>query len=117
MILPGQVRVYTGFDYDQRDEKRGLVKPPIDLVNSLDLGEVLSDYTADAIDSGRLWASQAQHLKPDNRLDAHLLRNLRKLEEVLVDSGLELPTAHALIGKYVYIRYLWDRNILSPPMA
>lgn len=113
VVLPSQIRVYTGFDYDRRDEKKGLVKL-IDLVKSIDLGEVLSDYTADAIDSGRLWASQAQHLKPDNRLDVHLLRNLRKLEEVLVDSGLELPTAHALIGKYVYIRYLWDRNILSP---
>ena len=33
---------------------------------------------------------------------------------MLVDSGLDLPTAHALIGKYVYIRYLWDRKILSP---
>ena len=33
---------------------------------------------------------------------------------MLVDGGLDLPTAHALIGKYVYIRYLWDRKILSP---
>ncbi len=112
VALPSQIRVYTGFDYDRRDEKKGLVKL-IDLVSSLDLGEALADYRAAAIDSGRLWASQAHHLKPDNRLDTHLLRNLRKLEEVLVDGGLDLPTAHALIGKYVYIRYLWDRNILS----
>lgn len=112
VILPGQVRVYTGFDYDRRDEQRGLVKP-IDLVNSLDLGEALADYKADSIDSGRIWGNQARYLKPDNRLDTHLLRNLRNLEEVLVEGGLDLPTAHALIGKYVYIRYLWDRKILS----
>ena len=113
VVLPNQIRIYTGFDYGRRDEQQGLVKL-IDLVESIDLGEDLADYKADAIDSGRLWASQARHLKPDNRLDTHLLRNLRKLEEVLVAGGLELPTAHALIGKYVYIRYLWDRKILSP---
>ena len=113
VVLPGQVRIYAGFDYDRRDNQRGLVRP-IDLVNGPDLGEALADYKADSIDSGRLWANQARHLKPDNRVDTHLLRNLRKLEEILVkETQLDLPTAHVLIGKYVYIRYLWDRNILS----
>ena len=115
VVLPGQVRVYTGFDYDRQNDLKGLVKPPIDLVSNLDLGEALVDYKADSIDSGRLWVTQARHLKPDNRVDAHLLRNLRELEEVLVkETQLKLPTAHALIGKYVYLRYLWDRKILSP---
>jgi hypothetical protein len=112
-ILPNQIRVYTGFAYDRRNESRGLISV-IDDFNSLDLKDSLADYSADSIDSGRLWASQSRYLKPDNRVDTHLLRNLRKLEEVLVESGLDLPTAHALIGKYVYIRYLWDRRILSP---
>jgi hypothetical protein len=113
IILPGQIRVYTGFDYDQRNAERGLINV-IDLLRGLDLGEALADYKADSIDSGRLWARQAQHLTPERRIDAHLLRNLRRLEEGLVNGGLDLPTAHSLIGKYVYIRYLKDRNILSP---
>jgi methylase of polypeptide subunit release factors len=114
VILPEQIRVYTGFDYDSQDKRRGLVNQ-IDLVNRLDLGEALADYHADSIDSGWLWTSQARHLKPNNRVDTHLLRNLRALEEVLVkEDKLDLPTAHALIGKYVYLRYLWDRKILSP---
>lgn len=113
VILPGQIRVYTGFDYDQRNAERGLIEI-IDLLRGLDLGERLADYRADSIDSGRLWARQAKHLTPERRIDAHLLRNLRRLEEGLVNEGLDLPTAHSLIGKYVYIRYLKDRNILSP---
>ena len=113
-ILPNQIRVYTGFAYDRRKESKGRIRV-IDDFTSANLREVLADYSADSIDSGRLWASQAQHLKPDNRVDTHLLKNLRKLEDVLVESGLDLSTTHALIGKYVYIRYLWDRKILSLP--
>lgn len=112
VVLPNEVRVYTGFDYDQRNQTRGLIDHIEDFIN-LDLGERLADYSADSIDSGRLWANQANHLKPDNRLDTHLLRNLKRLEAVLSKNGLELETAHSLIGKYVYIRYLWDRQILS----
>ena len=111
-ILPNQVRVYTGFAYDRREESKGRIRV-LDDLNNLNLKDALADYNADSIDSGRLWASQAQHLKPDNRVDTHLLRNLRKLEKVLVEGGLDLSTTHALIGKYVYIRYLRDRKILS----
>lgn len=118
IILPHQVRVYTGFDYARpsgrrRHEERGLIEI-IDRLLTVDLGEALADYTADSIDSGRLWKNQAEHLVPDRRVDAQLLRNLKKLEGELVKDDLDLATAHALIGKYVYIRYLHDRNILSP---
>ncbi len=114
VILPQQVRVYTCFEYDRKNKNKGLINS-IDDLNSVNLKEVLSDYNADSIDSGRLWASQSRHLKPEGRLDTHLLKNLRKLEEVLVENNLDRQTAHALIGKYVYIRYLWDRGILSEP--
>lgn len=112
VILPNEIRIYTGFDYDQKNQTKGLIDH-IEDFNNLNLGERLADYNADSIDSGRIWANQASHLKPDNRLDTHLLRNLKRLEAKLVENGLALETAHALIGKYVYIRYLWDRHILS----
>ncbi len=114
VILPQQVRVYTCFEYDRKNKNKGLIDS-IDDLNNVNLKETLADYSADSIDSGRLWASQSRHLKPEGRLDTHLLKNLRKLEEVLVENSLDRQTAHALIGKYVYIRYLWDRGILSEP--
>lgn len=46
-------------------------------------------------------------------MDIHLLNNLKKLEQYLKGQSLDLPIIHALIGKYVYIRYLYDRGILS----
>ncbi|PKN66302.1 MAG: hypothetical protein CVU57_06425 [Deltaproteobacteria bacterium HGW-Deltaproteobacteria-15] len=118
ILLPYQLRVYTGFDYagrnDKRgDQERGLIDT-IDLLMTGDLAAKLADYTADSIDAGRLWKNKAEYLLPERRVDAQLLKSLKKLEEELIKDNLEMETAHALIGKYVYIRYLYDRKILSP---
>lgn len=115
ILLENQIRIYTGFDYDQRDTTRGLIRTVRDLTSESAISS-LSDFGTESIDSGRLWDIQAKHLKPERRVDEHLLNNLRRLQEALVENkkqSLDLPTAHALIGKYVYIKYLVDRRILS----
>lgn len=111
VLLPNQIRIYTGFDYDQQNQNKGL----IDTVES-NITEIRAklDYLfAESIDSGKLWQTQAQNLIPERRVDVHLLNNLEKLGKRLEREGIDLSVAHALIGKYVYIRYLWDRGILS----
>lgn len=124
VLLPGQIRIYTGFDYDPRNERRGLIDT-LDLIGDLltsvedKINEKLKDFHANSIDTGGMWRTQAPKLDPERRVDKHLLKNLKKLEKVLVDEKINLPEdealpiAHALIGKYVYIRYLRDRDILS----
>jgi type I restriction-modification system DNA methylase subunit len=112
VILPKQVRVYTGFDYKEKDKTRGLLDS-IGALNDVELRNHLADYTADAIDSGDLWRRQGERLTPDRRVDVRLLKNLKDLETKLTKTGLDLKAAHALIGKYVYIRYLSDRGVLS----
>lgn len=115
ILLPNEIRVYTGFDFSVENEKKGLVKRIEKIVNLTfeSIQDQLVDFKADSIDSGRLWEAQAKHITPERRVDMHLLNNLRKLEEYLEGLGLDLPIIHALIGKYVYIRYLYDRGILS----
>lgn len=39
--------------------------------------------------------------------------NLKRLDQWLQQNGLDQDISHALIGKYVYLRYLKDRDILS----
>jgi methylase of polypeptide subunit release factors len=116
ILLPNEIRVYTGFNFSIEDENKGLVREIGEIVDLTfeSIRDRLTDFSADSIDSGRLWESQSKHVTPDKRVDIHLLNNLSKLEEYLHDLGLELPIIHALIGKYVYIRYLYDREILSP---
>ena len=65
--------------------------------------------------SGASGSSKSSILKVENRVDQRLLNNLQQLGDVLVSSayGLNPEVAHSLIGKYIYIRYLKDRKILS----
>ena len=115
ILLPNEIRVYTGFDFSLRNEKKGLVKEIKEIVDLTFEGirYQLADFRADSIDSGRIWETQSKYVTPEKRVDTHLLNNLRRLEQYLKGRNLDLPIIHALIGKYVYIRYLCDRGILS----
>ena len=115
ILLPNEIRVYTGFDFSLTSEKQGLVKEIKEVIDLTfeSLRDQLADFRADSIDSGRIWETQAKYITPEKRVDSHLLNNLEKLEEYLKSRVPDLPVIHALIGKYVYIRYLYDRKILS----
>jgi len=112
--LPNQIRVYTGFDYSFEEPKKGLIEDEI----SPDKNSVrtqLTEFCAESINTGNLWRSKrAKALKPDERVDKRLLKSLNNLGKYLrEEKKLRPEVAHALIGKYVYIHYLRDRNILS----
>jgi type I restriction-modification system DNA methylase subunit len=115
VLLPNEIRVYTGFNFSIEDESKGLVKEIGGIVDLTfeNIRDKLTDFRADSIDTGRLWENQAKHITPEKRVDIHLLNNLNKLEKYLESRCLDLSIIHALIGKYVYIRYLYDRKILS----
>jgi N-6 DNA Methylase len=112
ILLPNEIRVYTGFDFSLTNEKKGLVKEIIDITFE-NIRDQLADFRADSIDSGRIWETQSKYVTPEKRVDTHLLNNLKELEKYLKGREPDLPIIHALIGKYVYIRYLYDRKILS----
>jgi type I restriction-modification system DNA methylase subunit len=122
ILLPNEIRVYTGFNFSQKNQNKGLVKEIKNIVNLTfeNIRDKLTDFRADSIDSGKIWEMQAQYITPEKRVDTSLLNNLEKLEKYLKSREkylkgreLDLPIIHALIGKYVYIRYLYDRKILS----
>jgi hypothetical protein len=74
VILPHQVRVYSGFDYNQKRQDVGLLCSAELTPN--DIGTKLKDFYAEEIDSGRIWQTQIQNLNPDKRVNRHLLKNL-----------------------------------------
>lgn len=120
VVLPGQIKIYTAFQYGPKSEKgiplsdrdRGLLHT---LYDDRNIPITLRDFTAEAIDNGRIWDSADYRRRVDSRrrVDIRLLANLSLLDSALQLRGLAADVAHALIGKYVYIRYLRDRNILS----
>jgi len=115
--LPDQIRVYTGFSYADDSDNEGYITEISndDMLGRLErLHERLIDFQAASIDTGQIWKSEyAKKLDPENRVDENLLKNLKRLGNALKVKGLQDETAHALIGKYVYLHYLSDRQILS----
>ena len=111
ILLPHQVRIYTGFDYSEESKEQGL----LDVANNLEqLVDLLSDFKAYSIDTGFIWESKYyREIDQEQRVDRRLLSNLEQLGKALEDSGLSGELAHALIGKYVYLSYLKSRGILT----
>ncbi len=115
--LPDGVRLYSGFRYERargklvKSTSQGVLEA---LVSFDDVLVRLREFHAAAIDDGRLWQARGRDVDPSKRVDWRLLGNLERLGKWLRDDGLSREAAHALIGKFVYLRYLVDREILSP---
>lgn len=110
--LPNEVRVYAGFHYEPSTDAGVILQED----DERKLDSILGDFTAASIDSTRIWQAQRTHLDTRHRVDSTLLENLRNLAQALAKyclPVLDLTLAHALIGKFVYLRYLRDRNILD----
>lgn len=105
-----RVRLYSGFEYGTaKGKNEGVLEASVAVDDVL---KKLGDLHADAIDAGAVWRHRG--VDPRKRLDRKLLDNLKDLGARLRRDGLEPAIAHGLIGKFVYLRYLRDRAILSP---
>jgi transcriptional regulator with XRE-family HTH domain len=111
VVLPDHIRVYSGFDYSLEEDS--ILEPDVELDKN-SIRDRLADFRAESINMGLLWQKRSDDLKPNGRVDKRLLKNLNTLGGILItDEKLKPEIAHALIGKYIYIRYLRDRKILS----
>jgi hypothetical protein len=112
--IPDGVRLYSGFRYEPasgpRDQQQGVLEVCVAFDDVL---SKLSEFHARSIDDGSLWRTRARDIDPSTRVDWRLLANLEGLGKWLRSNGLDTAVAHALIGKFVYLRYLRDRDILS----
>ncbi len=112
IVLPGQVRVYTSARFSATDDRVGLLASASSTSEAI--RSQLARFNKNEIDSGRIWQAYGQEIRTEDRVDLHLLRNLRKLSSHLIGSmDLRVDIAHSLIGKYIYLRYLLDRKILT----
>jgi hypothetical protein len=107
---PDAYRLYSGFEYERRPERRAK-----NLLRTFNTATELAEagFHADEIDDGTLWRNWGREVRPEARVDWTLLENLQTLDEWLQKEGLRAEASHALIGKYVYLHYLRDRDILS----
>jgi hypothetical protein len=64
-----------------------------------------------SIDSGQLWADAALRSSLGKRVDRTLLRHLDQLAGRLRKDGVSPELAYALMGRFLFLRYLSARNI------
>jgi len=114
VVSPETIRLYSGFHYEKpgrADDACGVLSVAQDMSAALD---ALAAFHSDRIDDGTIWEQWGDTVTPETRVDWRLLSHLNDLDTWLRNNGLEdRAVSHALIGKYVYLRYLRDRDILS----
>lgn len=109
---PRYLRLYKGFSYTHTHTPDK--DPNTDIFKKVRLNDILSlTISAEDIEQGKIWEQWGSEIHPEERVDQTLLRALEKLGDWLTDHNMDMQTAHALIGKYIYLYYLRDREILS----
>lgn len=114
---PANIRLFSTFNYPHVASGTAAGRSPKAIldrrVDFQETAAVLGAFTSRSIDDGTIWRDYGRFVTPKGRVDWSLLESLKKLDALLIGSGLEWRTSHALIGKYVYLWCLRQRDILS----
>jgi hypothetical protein len=114
ITTPSSIRLYSGFRHRQASEGKSASGILRVLEDFREITELTNSLHAEAIDDGSIWRKLGHEARPQDRVDWNLLDNLHKLDRWLqTTAGLRSDHSHGLIGKYVYLHYLKDRDILS----
>lgn len=96
------VEIFNGFRYEK--DKKCLEK----------LGgiEKLNDFTYFELVTGRTWEQYKENLDYKNRVDYHLLQNIKAAREILLGTDKNRSKlVNAILGKIIFVRYLIDRKV------
>ena len=114
VISTGWVRLYPAFQYERDVTGQPLAGALRVLDDFRNVASQLGPIQASEIDNGGVWRVLGRSVTPDSRVDWELLDNLNALDRWLERDGVtDRRLAHAMIGKFVYLQYLRQRDILS----
>ncbi|PIU84002.1 MAG: hypothetical protein COS68_01060 [Elusimicrobia bacterium CG06_land_8_20_14_3_00_38_11] len=100
---PNAVEIFNGFAYLK--EKKTLDKLEKDSTK-------LNAFSYFELVTGKTWQKYTNKLKYQNKVDYHLLENIKSARNVLINKHNISPyLSNALIGKCIFIRYLIDRKV------
>ena len=94
---PANIRLFSSFNYPRLasgPSPRGTSKSVLDRrVEFQEIASALGTFTSQSIDDGTIWRDYGRFVTPNGRVDWSLLENLKKLDELLIASGLEWRTS------------------------
>ncbi|WP_345073844.1 N-6 DNA methylase [Phytohabitans flavus] len=107
-----EVRVYSLSQPPPKDLSAWVRFEPLRIVtSSVQIVEVLREFQRDQIESGQIFLNAEGAGR--GRADATLLRDISAASQRLVETGLDLRTAHGLIERLILVRYLEDRGVIT----
>ena len=96
------VEIFNGFHFDKESK----------LLKILGKDEKLDNFSYFELVTGRTWKQYEDELNYKNRVDYHLLQNIKAARKILVEkNNLDSKIANAIIGKSIFVRYLIDRKV------
>ena len=113
---PQQVRVFSSMTAPTDPNTAAEADIDRRLVESLDLATQASWAARFYVQlgTGHYYAADREaKFKPEQAVDAYLLRNLAAVRDELVKQGLEPRLAHAFLGRMLFTCYLCDRGLIK----
>jgi hypothetical protein len=113
LAAPDELRVYAlstppTLNIDDPDTPR-----PLEIIHRVgDVAERLAKFDRALVESGETFAEEV--FASDQKADRRLLADVRSATNQLVDTGLSIETAHALIERILLVRYLEHRGVITP---
>ncbi len=102
IVENGIVEVFNGFNYLKESG----------LLEKLGGTQELNNFTYFELVTGRTWEQYQEQLNYKNRVDYHLLENIKTARKLLIEQdGQKAKIANAIIGKVIFVRYLIDREV------
>lgn len=96
------VEIFNGFNY-LKDKK---------LLEKFGENDKLNDFSYFELVTGRTWEQYKEHLDYRNRVDYHLLQNIKAARQILVGNDVKrAKLVNAILGKMIFVRYLIDRKV------
>ncbi|NMG83677.1 MAG: N-6 DNA methylase [Methanosarcinales archaeon] len=116
LISPTQVRIYDAFARpEEEDTEKSHILDVLKLTS--DGLEGVERFRRELFDTGQFWESgEGQHIDRNQCVDASLLDDLWDTERILTpddEGGIPVRIAHTLIGRAIFMAYLWDRKIIT----
>ncbi len=115
IVTTDAIRIYNSFARPQPDDLKNPQNHLLGEIGSIeqDLKNV-EEFHKSKFDTGEFWRTgQGRKVNPDQRVDSALLRDLTTTERLLVGKKLDSTTAHALLGRAIFVKYLEDRKIIK----
>ena len=116
LIKPTEIRIYNAFARPIEEDTAG--EHILDALNITSQGiKGIEQFRRELFDTGQFWESgKGQNIDLNQRVERSLLDDLWDTERILTHGEGRIPVhvAHAILGRCIFMTYLWDRKIITP---